>query len=350
MYVLGLFVVFLAPFLSVQAAQVYLDTEIETRNNRDTFYVPVRIDTQGECINAVRVAVAYNPEKISVQDVVLGNSILTLWTQKPEIVRKDGLEAGRVLFEGGIPGGYCGRVAGDAGLTNTLAQLVVTGANTALEKYVSTTTQLVIEPDETFVYLHDGGGTEADITVAGVELVLQQSTTSPNNIWLTDIQSDESAPELFEITLVEGPSTGNKRHYIVFNTVDKQSGIDHYEVLETDPDNYGFLAWLPKRSYWVTAESPYVLRDQKLRSKIMVKAVDKNGNERIVTYTPPITPLEMVLSKTVLVPVGSVVIVLSLLFGLFILLKRRARAKKMLQDNEGHETDVPEHLTDTYEE
>ena len=32
---------------------------------------------------------------------------------------------------------------------------------------------------------------------------------------------------------------------------------------------------------WIRAESPYVLKDQKLKSYVYIKAIDKAGNERI---------------------------------------------------------------------
>ena len=312
------------PYTTVYAVQILLDTTENTQNLSDTFYVPVRIDTQEECINAVSVEVAYNPEEISIQDVSTGDSVLTLWTQFPLIQKHEGKEIGRVLFEGGIPGGYCGRVIGDPGQTNILAKLVVTGVRQQeFATETSRVSQIVLGPG-TKAYRHDGSGTEAQLTLAGSTLLLTYSSSSPNNLWLSDVREDTIAPELFEITLVEGPSVGSNKHYIAFNTTDKQSGIDHYEVLETDPDRFGFLAWTPRESYWLIATSPYELRDQNLHSKILVKAVDKNGNERIVTYTPPMSPLvELAQSYSFLLLVGVLTLIAFLLLYKIIQRKRR---------------------------
>lgn len=332
---IGLFVVFVIPYISVHAAHISLEAEQETYNTRDIFYVPIYLNTQNECTNAVRVAIAYNPEQLSVQDVSIGDSLLTLWTQRPTIKHDGDTELGRVVFEGGIPGGYCGRVEGDPGRTNVLAKLVVTG-NT--QQTTTSPAQIIVEPDDTTVYLHDGSGREAPLTVSGVTIAFEKATTSPENTWLEDVKSDVFAPELFDITLVEGPSVGNKKHYIAFNTVDKQSGIDHYEVLETDPDRFGFLTWVPKESYWVHAESPYVLRDQKLHSKILVKAVDKNGNERIVTYTPPMSPLEEIIASGFIFVTGVALTVIVVLVLIFILIRRRIQIKQAYHK----ETDLSE--------
>jgi hypothetical protein len=331
----GIFFVlfFVVSIHTVNGAQVQLTSEKEMHFVQDTFYVPVRIHTQDECINAVRVVLAYNPEVLSVVEVSTGDSLLSLWTQTPHIERVEGKETGRVTFEGGIPGGYCGRVAGDPGQTNILAKLVVTGISQELAQGELVSTQIVVDP-ETAVYLHDGTGTKAEQTFSGIELVFTKNTESSQNIWLTDVKADAISPELFEITLVEGPSVGNNKHYIVFNTTDKQSGVDHYEILETDPDNFGFLTWVPRESYWVVGESPYVLRDQKLNSKIMVKAVDKNGNERIAEYTPPMSPFIELSNRFGGVLVGIAVLLLSVVLIVILTRKRRGvTAKKSEKDN-----------------
>ncbi len=320
LYTFAVFLVLvIVPLYFADASHMYLDTETATHGNLDTFYIPVRIDVQnGECINSIKASLLYNPSEISVKDVSIADSILSLWTQKPSIKKDNEKETGVIVFEGGVPGGYCGRVVGDPGKTNVLVKLVVTGSATTFGDGDVKTANITIDPS-TKVYLNDGFGSEADLSVAGLELVLRKSTTTPNNIWLSDIKSDNIAPELFDITLVKGPSKGNKKSYIIFNTIDKQSGIDHYEVLETDPDRFGFLALFPnKESHWVFADSPYVLRDQKLHSKIMVKAIDKNGNERIVEYIPPISTITTLTQAGVAVPLSIILFIVVILL-IFIL-------------------------------
>jgi hypothetical protein len=295
--------------LPAHAVQVYVEAE-DAYNRLDTFYLPVRLDTQGVCVNSAHVALAYDPTALSVKDVSVGRSIFTLWTQQPTIHKDtDGREVGRVTFEGGIPGGYCGRVEGDPGLTNIMLDLIVTGVPKALAAGDRERGFVLVEPG-TRVYLHDGTGAETLPTFLGAEFTLLQSTSTPQDVWLQDVLADDIAPEFFEITLVEGPSVGHNKHYIVFSTVDKQSGVDHYEVLETDPDRFGLLVWVPKSATWVRAESPYVLRDQYLRSKILVKAVDKKGNERVAEYVPPMSPLVEFTHPVVLMQLLIILIVL----------------------------------------
>lgn len=305
---------------TVQAVSLYLDAPTRV-GDADTFYVPVRIDPQGSCINAARVVVAYDPSVLSVQDITTGDSLLTLWTVYPEIERDHMREVGRIVLEGGIPGGYCGRVEGDPGLTNLLARLVVTSVQRVVEQDEERVAHLIVDP-ETEVIEHDGEGTVAPLTVRGADVMIVPATTTPSNPWLIDVRNDTIAPELFDITLVEGPSEGSAKHYIAFSTVDKQSGIDHYEILETDPDRFGILTWVQREAYWVRGESPYVLRDQKLRSKILVKAVDKAGNERVVEYTPPLSLIDTLARPVVLIPFLVLAAVILLILG-YVMHRRR---------------------------
>ncbi len=310
------------------AAEVYLEVNDTPYDRRDTFYIPVRIAMQDECMNAATIVVAYDPRELSVREVVTGRSLFTLWPEQPHIDRDaSGNELGVVRFSGGIPGGYCGRVEGDPGLTNIIADLVVTGARgtQASSGYASTT---VLVSPETKVYRHDGTGTALETVLLGAQIALVEvDGAQPVDRWQEDVRADKTAPELFEITLVDGPSVGNARDYIVFSTVDKQSGISHYEVLETDPDRFGLLKWFPREAHWVRAESPYVLRDQELMSRIMVRAVDRNGNERVVTYEPSISLVREFLRPSMTVVLLGGVIVLALIMVPSILVLRR-RSKR----------------------
>ena len=326
MLYLALFVLLSAPF-SVFGAQIYIDPEHDQYAYSDIFSVPIRIDTQGECINAIDVAIAYDPTKARVMDVITGDSIITLWVARPTIDQ----ESGRVTFMGGVPGGYCGRVDGDLGTTNTLARLMVSAADRSTNGVE--TVRLMVDPS-TAATLNDGSGTYADMTLLGAEITLSNDVSTPTNSLLENVRSDTIAPEDFEITLVQGPSEGNALHYIVFNTVDKQSGISHYEVLETDPDHFGLLTWFPRRAHWVRAESPYVLRDQTLRSTIMVKAVDKNGNERIVTYTPPMSPLAPLSNMNILIPLITLLVIPLVLLGIVI---RMIRMRTRIEEKDAYE-------------
>jgi len=89
-------------FAFCSAAVLYLEPVKGQYYQGDTFLVEIRIDTQGEYINAVDVGLEYSQGILEAKDFSKGNSILTLWVEKPEFSNKN------ISFAAGIPGGYQG--------------------------------------------------------------------------------------------------------------------------------------------------------------------------------------------------------------------------------------------------
>src|SRR5665213_3506535 len=112
------FVAFLSPFVTL-AAQIYLDPATGKFPPGVTFGVDVRLDNQGQCINAAEVDLAYPVNQIEAVGASDGDSILTLWVKQPTVYSNYGL----ISFVGGLPGGSCGRVSGDPSLSNKLATI-----------------------------------------------------------------------------------------------------------------------------------------------------------------------------------------------------------------------------------
>ncbi len=98
---------------------------------------------------------------------------------------------------------------------------------------------------------------------------------------------DNIPPEPFTPEIYRDP-TFNK-WFLRFNARDNQSGIDHYEVLERKEFNLFGLKFNGLSS-WIKTESPYLLKDQKLKSYIYVKAFDRANNERISVLVPQVAP------------------------------------------------------------
>ena len=96
-------------------------------------------------------------------------------------------------------------------------------------------------------------------------------------------KEDRDLPEEFAPQIAADPAIFEGKWFLVFSTQDKGSGVDHYEIQETRQAEM-------KNKKWVIGESPYLLKDQGLKSYIYVKAIDKSGNERIVML-PPQKPL-----------------------------------------------------------
>lgn len=275
---------FLTPALASAAVSVFLDPDNIIAGSSGTFTANIRIETGGECVNAIDAKLMFDNTILKAVDFGRGQSLISLWIAPPKIDQ----ESGVISFSGGIPGGYCGRVSGDPGLTNILGKAVfsplVPSSSTRIEFF-----------ENSEVLLNDGAGTKAEAEYRGAQVTI--TAGEGDNEWLSDIRADAVAPEDFTIELDRDPVAYDGKYFIAWSTVDKQSGIDHYEVLETNPWKFGFFNFLgvgEKRTFWIPAESPYVLRDQNLRSRIMVKAVDKIGNERIAGINPETSLLQKI--------------------------------------------------------
>ena len=92
---------------------------------------------------------------------------------------------------------------------------------------------------------------------------------------------DATPPEEFKPEIGKAPAVFEGKYFLSFATIDRMSGVAHYEISETRNQ---------KQEAWKVGESPYLLEDQGLRSIIKVKAVDKAGNERIAEYLPAKKP------------------------------------------------------------
>ena len=311
---------------TTHAATLYIDPTEVHAYRADSVSLAVRINTdENECVNTVDAVVHYD-ENIAAVDVSRGDSILSLWVEAPKI---DPV-AHTITFAGGVPNGYCGRVAGDPRLTNVVANLIFQVPGFAVGGGTSTVANITFDP-LTRVLLNDGLGTEAPLRTLGAKINLD---TKPGNTitdtWAAAVADDKVPPAPFSIELVKNDAVFNGKYYIVFSTTDKQSGLDHYEVYEEPLKEVSLFKWgAPNRS-WVVAKNPYVLVDQGLKSIIRVKAVDKAGNERIATLAPASTArLIDPYSNILLIVIGAVGVIVIMLLS-FIVKRKLARKKALL--------------------
>ncbi len=308
--------------LYARAATLYIDPFTQDVFKGDTVTLTVRLDVdEGECVNTVDAVVSYS-ETIQAIDVSRGKSILTLWIEEPTL----DTNARRITFAGGIPNGYCGRIPGDPSLTTVVAEIVVRAPGFSVGRPDDVAALIQFEPG-TRVLLNDGSGTEASLRLLGgtVNLIQDVGTTSVN-AWGEVVSNDDIPPQEFSLELVQNPQVFGGKYYIVFNTTDKQSGMDHYEVLEEPAEDYYGFSWGRVDAPWTRVDSPYVLKDQSLRSIIRVRAIDKAGNERMSVLIPDDSLRRLPPLAFVALSVGAIIgVVLVGVFTLFVMRKRKVR-------------------------
>jgi len=274
---------------TVDAAELYLEPLVDSYQSGDVFGVEIKIKVEDECINALKIDIGFNQEVLSAVEFSQGQSIISLWTEIPEIQQ----EKARIFFSGGIPGGYCGEIPGDPGVSNLLGKIIFR-VKEIDQKRIAKVDFL----DTSEILLNDGQGTRAELSTEGAIFTFlpKQLGETGKDEWQEELGQDNIVPEPFRIEICQEPSVFKGEYFVVFSTADKQTGLDYFEIKEGD-------------NAWERANSPYLLKDQTLLSRISVKAVDKAGNERIAEYVPEMPKKRFLfLTITFVIIIGAFII------------------------------------------
>jgi len=321
--------------LSARSAMLYLIPQSQIVYQGDSFIVEVRINTEDEEINAVEIGLTFPADLLEVVDFSKGNSILTLWPAEPKI------QEGEISFLGGVPGGFNGegllakinffrKETGKSEISfkEDSKVLLNDGKGTPAKLSLSEGNYEIIKkpeglpiifsrthPDQNKWFKSNNLHLHWDL-IEGAQYSyllsydpLAEPDETPDKpegelIWMGDMEyeglddgiyyfslkqelSDEdwslplsyramvdaTSPEAFRLETGRDPSLFEGKYFLSFATQDKMSGIDYYEIKEGKRD-------------FKKATSPYLLEDQSLGKKIIVRAYDKAGNYREAEIKP----------------------------------------------------------------
>ena len=213
---------------------------------KENFLVNVLLDTSDVSVNAVEGTVVFSPEALNLKEVRDGNSLVNFWIEKPKVT-----DSGAVRFSGITTGGFNNK---KVFLFSLIFEL-------------SSMEPGVISFNDVRILANDGKGTEISTTEKAFEFTTALQTSEK---WVDRAIQDIEPPEKFSPLVANDPTIFNGANFLVFSTVDKGVGMDHYEVREGLWGDY------------VAAESPYLLVDQSLGKNLYVAAFDKLGNKRVV--------------------------------------------------------------------
>ncbi len=251
-YVMVLAILALMPS-TVMGAEIFFNVNAPDLKTNQLFTVDVFVNSSQVSINALQGTMLFPSELVTVRELNYGGSVINFWLEKPTVSH------GAVTFSGIIPGGYKGK----QGLLYSVA----------LVAHQSGDINLQFKNIE--VFRNDGSGTaEATISPSKKLMVVDNLPNAP--VVLSQLKINHTPPEPFTPQLAHEAGMFNGQWFLVFATQDKGSGIDHYEIKEGGGS-------------FLIAESPYQLFNQQLDADIIIKAVDKKGNERTVTL-PSATP------------------------------------------------------------
>lgn len=232
----------------VRAAEVYFETTNNTYKVGEEFVSHVYLNTQGELVNAIEGEIVFPQDLLRVKDIRNGNSLINFWINGPKFDGKT------IVFSGITPGGIIGK---EQKIFSVVFEAVAEGKPEISFKVVS-------------VLKNDASGTKLNSKVSNLHLEIKGllGDTEPQS------EADNNPPEEFLPFIGRDKEIYDDKYFIVFSTQDKGVGVDRYEVKE------GF--W----GDYLEGKSPYLLVNQKLDKKIHIKALDKSGNERVVTLKP----------------------------------------------------------------
>ncbi|MDD5071464.1 MAG: cohesin domain-containing protein [Patescibacteria group bacterium] len=249
--------------LSVQAAQLNLTSQFQEIAVGQQFQASIILDTGDEEINAVEGKIGFPQDLLELEEIRDGNSIINFWVERPQAGGD-----GEIIFSGITPGGFKGE-------NNFILSLVFSAKGGGEGE---------IQVKDARILKNDGLGTSAEVSVGFLSFRIGED--APAEIGEDKIKiRDYEPPETFRPEISRDELIFDGKWFLVFATQDKASGVDYYEVKEQR--KIKLFRWrLGVWKKWQRAESPYILKDQKLQSHVYIKAVDKAGNERISSLSP----------------------------------------------------------------
>ncbi|MEK7115022.1 MAG: hypothetical protein AAB847_01545 [Patescibacteria group bacterium] len=209
------------------------------------------LDTEKESINAIEGEIVF-PASLEIKEIRDGDSAIVLWIKKPQ------LQSDKIIFAGVTPGGFIGE-------------------NIKIFSIIFKTKNLgkaIVSVSKSRALLNDGNGTPAKLNLNSFKFQIENELkVSPIPL----ISKDTEPPMPFQPKISNDPNLFDGKNFMVFVAQDKQSGIDHYEIKE---------GWFG--GDWAVAESPYLLKDQQLKSYVYVRAVDGAGNIQTAMISPQV--------------------------------------------------------------
>lgn len=235
--------------LYVQAASLDLNVEKNTLQTGEIFTLTISLNTEGESINTIEGDLKYNELFLKAEVINIGGSFVSFWVEKPDL-----RTSGVIHFSGIVPGGIS---TAESEVFKVIFRAETKGdANLFL--------------NNVHLFLNNGLGSEIAAKTSNQSVKITQGT---NGTGKNIVSTDTIPPEKFVIIRTRDQSIYDNEYFVVFSTLDKDSGMDYYEVCEL------FKC--------VSAESPFLLWNKTPFYHIVVRAYDMNGNIRESTLISP---------------------------------------------------------------
>lgn len=278
----GVFAVFfLFGWRSAHASRLYFVPVDQTVGVDEVFTTDLRLDTQGDEINALDVRLEMNLESTEFLSAMDAGSLINLWIERPGL-KTNACDVGKPCVTVGLSGVAPGGFVGD-GLV----------ARFMLKSHRAGPVIIAIH-SESKVALNDANG-HLSYTVFNSPNIHVDPALSPAK--KEQEKNQPTKPTEFALFVDRDPVAYENQWVLSFATRDPDAGIAYYEIRER------FLGFIG--GTWERTDSPYVFRYQNLLSLIQVRAVDADGNIQERMFVP--NPLRYLLTGLVSVVVFGLV-------------------------------------------
>ena len=211
----------------------------------DTVIFDVYLNSEDE-INSVEGTLIIDGD-YSIKTITTAGSVFDMWPNKPSFTD------GKISFAGGAASSVFG---------NHLKLF-------SIVTKVNSTEAIVFSSDNVNAFLNDGIGTKMAVNSFKKEINLPTSNREAIDKFEEIVLHDQNPPVAFDVVVGRDPNSYDGKYFASFNTTDKDSGIERYEVIENDVKTP------------ILSGTTYVLQDQSLNGSLIVRAIDKAGNVQV---------------------------------------------------------------------
>ncbi len=245
----------------VSAASLNLKLDEALLKNEGRAVVSVYLDPADTSINAIGGELSIISGQASFSDIEDGASIVSAWIERPEIKNN------KIVFAGIIPGGFSGMYTpfSKERQPGLLMKFAVTAEDEG---------EVSISLNNPQLFSGNGEAEVAKVEPEALLISFDKRTSSAK----VNSQSDTIAPTNLSIDIMK-LGEGADGWFAVFLADDFESGIDHFEMQESEINQTSEVNW-------TRVSSPARLQDQSRNSYVFIKAVDRQGNEAIAVAAP----------------------------------------------------------------
>jgi hypothetical protein len=252
-----------------QEVSISFDSTIpsEVRQGEEVV-IPILLENSSNTeINTIKMSVLVPNDIFLLDNFWFENSLVSLWIEDPSIVEKGDVSV--LTFTGLIPGG-----------TDASGHLV-----SIILRALEDDGKATIKITDASTYLHTGKAEKINLDGREVDISLLPSldSTIPQRDFV--IQDKEPPNDFFPI-VARNTQIFNGDYFLMFHTIDLQTGIDRFEILESTLFYTEEELADSRNLYWREVQNPARLQDQGLDSYLYVRAYDNAGNHRTVVIPP----------------------------------------------------------------